>query len=436
VVTKGQDYENLTLGLSSIINTSFEEIIPFKYNYIEQLYEDPKLFLFNVGGEANYLSHGDGMYPINGKWGVMNHQGKVVIPPVFDELRSIAFEETNGSKIYFIANRGKDLNTDYGMIPEPGNYGLIDVSGNEIIPFEYQQIYTGHQNQLIVNKGGYIAFNEYTDYIIGGKWGVIDLTNQIKLPLIYDDINTTGEDYVVRKDAKIKEGDYSAMLSGGKFGVVDQNNKLLVPFSYDYIEAAYNKESLIVVANGCKWSEEGMDYVYGGKWGAVNRNGKVVFALNFDEIYTLDSNLVMLTTGTEYGTEYPGEVKKEGKVGLADYNAKLILPIKYDHIQNGTHFIFATTGETCQIFNKDGTPFSNVIYNELYELTDGYIAYRIGEKNGILKPDGSALFPAVFWSTKNGEYYSYDIQSEGQLFKINEGGNYFYANRKGELYKE
>jgi hypothetical protein len=434
VVSKGQDYESESLGLYSIIDTSFKEIIPFKYNYIQQLYEDPKLFLFNVGGEVEYDIFG--IYPRYGKWGVINHQGKVVIPPVFDEVRSITLEGSDGPEIYFIANRGKSLNMDYGRTPEPGNYGLIDQSGNEIIPFEYQEMYPGGKNQLIVNKDGKIDINNMSvDYIFGGKWGVVDLTNQIKIPLIYDEVSSLNENYVVRKDAKLKEGEYKNFLTGGKFGVVDDNHKLLVPFSYDYIETL-GSYSLIIVANGCKWSDDGLEYIYGGKWGAVNQNGKLVFALNFDEIYTLDSNFVLVKTGTEYDTEYPDEIKKDGKVGLADLNAKLILPIKYDEIQVGTHFIYATLAKKTQIFLKNGTAFSNTIYDELYELSDGYIAYRIGEKNGILNPDGSVLFPAMFWSTKTEYYYSYDIQSEGQLFKISEGGNYFYANRNGELYKE
>jgi outer membrane protein assembly factor BamD (BamD/ComL family) len=433
VVTKGQDYDVPTLGLYSIINTSFEEIIPFKYNYIEQVYEEPTLFIFNVGGEVEY--YGEGLYPASGKWGVVNHQGKVIIPAVFDELRSIILEGEDGNKIYFVANRGKNVYSDYEMELSPGNYGVIDEQGNEIIPFEYQQIYSGNQNQLVVNKGGNIEFDPYGVHIFGGKWGVIDLKNQVRVPIIYDDVLPLGKNYIVRKDAKIKEGDNGSFLVGGKYGVVNENNVLLVPFSYDYIEA-YNSDSLIYVVTGCKWLDEEMLGIQGGKWGAVNQKGQVVFTLNFDEIYSTDSNFIILETGREYGTSYPGEIKKYGKKGLADLNAKLILPIKYDEIQVGTNFIYATLSGKKQIFLKNGSALSGTLYDELYELNEGYIAYRIGEKNGILKPDGSVLFPAMFWSTKTEFYYSYDIQMEGDLFKINEGGTVFYANKKGEIFKE
>ncbi len=434
-VSKGNDYEEPSMGLYSIINTSFEEIIPFKYNYIEQVYEDPKLFLFNVGGDAEYLSHGGGIYPFSGKWGVLNHQGKVIIPAVFDELRSITLKGEDGDKIYFIANRGKNAYSDYEMELHTGNYGVIDEQGNEIIPFEYQEIYQGGKNQLIVNKGGKNTYYYYEFIILGGKWGVIDLKNQVKVPIIYDEVMPLGKNYVVRKDAKIKEGDNGSFMVGGKYGVVNENNVLLVPFSYDYIEA-YNSDSLIYVATGCKWSEEGDYGVYGGKWGALNQKGQVVFTLNFDYLYSMDTNLVIIETGREYETSYPGEIKKYGKKGLADLNAKLILPIKYEEIQVGTNFIYATLSGKKQIFLKNGTALSGTLYDELYELNEGYIAYRIGEKNGILKPDGTVLFPSMFWSTKTEFYYSYDIQMEGDLFKINEGGTFFYANKKGEIFKE
>ncbi len=435
VISKGNNYEEPSFGLYSVINTAFEEIIPFKYNYIEQVYEDPKMFLFNVGGEADYVSHGGGMYPYSGKWGVVNHQGKVIIPPVFDELRSITIEGEDGNKIYFVANRGKNVYDDYGMELDPGNYGLIDDQGNEIIPFEYQEIYQGGKNQLMVNKGGKYAYSSYDYIVLGGKWGVIDLTNKVKVSIIYDDVMPLGENYVVRKDAKITEGENGDFLSGGKYGVVTQNNVLLVPFSYDYIEP-YTSDSLIYVATGCKWPDEGSYGIYGGKWGALNQKGKIVFTLNFDYLYTSDTNFVILETGREYGTGYPGEIKKSGKQGLADLNAKLLLPIKYDEIQVGTNFIYATLGKKIQIFLKSGTALSNTIYDELFELDEGYIAYRIGEKNGILNPDGSVLFPAMFWSTKTEYYYSNDIQMQGDLFKINEGGTFFYANKNGDIFKE
>lgn len=429
VVSKGKTNEgdNPKLGMYALINKDFQEIIPLKYDYIEQVYGYEELYYFNVGGIAGY-GEGGMIVAQGGKWGLLNSTGKVLIPAVFDKLEFLHLNNKTKS-IYFLANRGRKISDS----EEPnfaGNCGLIDINGNEIIPFEYQEIFVGLDNQFIVNKGGALEFGRWGySYIQGGKWGVVDITNTIKIPIIYDDLYKIRQYYIVAKGSK----------KGSKHGILSIDNKIITPLIYDYITYDYQTEKIVLTCMGCKnYSEfDGPEIVYGGQWGAIQNNGKLILNNNFSEILTTnDTNLLILNTGKIYGNEYPGEVKYEGKFGLSDINGKLILPLKFDEITVETNFIFAKLQGKYLIYTKKGELFLDKKFESLSALSNNFISYRLGEKNGILKPDGSELFPPRFWATKNEDGYSYDIGIEGPYFKIVEAGNYFYATEKGDVFRE
>ena len=431
IVSKGNDIENSILGLYAIINENYQEVIPFKYNFIAPVYDRTDLFYFNVGGTGEYTD--GGIYPIAGKWGVVNSTGKVIIPAIFDELTRL-YSEDKSKPIYFVANRGR--NTDTGEDPEiPGNCGLIDINGNEIIPFEYQDITDGGKDQLIVNKGGHLSYVEYGAYISGGKWGVIDFSNKVKVPIIYDELNLAKNNFTFRKGSKIGEyGEYE----GGKYGLVSIDNKMVIPATYDYLDA-YTSGKAVLVCLGCQTaSEPGMPMMpYGGKWGAFDQKGKIILTTSYSEISTTaDSNLLILNNGKVFGKEYPGEVKIEGKFGVSDCSGKLILPVKFDQIIVGSKYIFAKLADKYQVYSKQGALASDKKFDDITELSNSYFSFRIGEKNGILKSDLSELFPARFWATKTELGYDYDISIEGPFFKIQEAGSSFYATEKGEIFKE
>ena len=431
IVSKGNDFENVKLGTYAVINKDLQEIIPFKYNFITPVYQEPNLFYFNVGGEADYI--GGGLFPYSGKWGLINGSGKILIPAIFDKLDAM-YQSDKSNSLCFVANRGRK--TDTGDEPSiTGNCGLLDLNGNEIIPFEYQEIYSGGKNKLIVNKGGGLGFSEGGAYVSGGKWGVIDYSNKVKVPIIYDEVSAIQHNYVVRKGSKM--GEYGIVI-GGKYGLVNSENKVLIPITYDYIDC-YSSNNLIFAALTCQFNTEtdGPPIPFGGKWGAFDHNGKIILATNYTEILTpTDTNLVILNSGKIYGKEYLGEIKDEGKFGLSDRFGKLLLPVKFDNIFVASNFVFAKMGDKYQIYSKQGVLINDKKYDDLNELSNKFISFRSGEKNGILKPDAIELIPAKFWATKSDFGYESGISYDAPYFKIEEAGSYFYATEKGEIYRD
>jgi outer membrane protein assembly factor BamD (BamD/ComL family) len=437
IVSKGNDTENGKLGLYAIIDKYNNVLVPLKYNYIEPVSYDnnSNLFFFNVGGEADFEYRTDSFYPYSGKWGVINIEGKVIIPAVFDELHTLYFPN-DSTKLFFVANRGREFNAEKGEFVT-GKCGLLDKSGNEVIPFEYQGIYFGGNDKLIVNKNGVVDQNIASEYdIIGGKWGVINYTNKLVVPITNDEISLFRNNFIVRKGSKYNE--YGECI-GGKFGLLSSENKIIIPPTYDYI-GTYSSDNLLSVSNGCHFEQESIDKMcVGGKWGVIDENGSLILnPIYSDVLFSNDSNLIILNSGKILGKESFDEVKQQGKFGLSDKNGKLLLPIKFDEIVVATNYVFVKTADKYQIYNKQGVLVSEKKYDDILELSNKFISFRIGEKNGILNPDLKELIQPKFWATKSEYGYSLynDIDIEGAYFKIKEAGVYFYANENGEIYKD
>lgn len=91
--------------------------------------------------------------------------------------------------------------------------GLINDKGEFIIPPIYDNIkYNGGAN-IAVN----IGFEEHESYEESGKWGVIDLNNNILIPLKYSEIY-------------LWENGLYAVEFLKKWGVIDISEKIIIPF--------------------------------------------------------------------------------------------------------------------------------------------------------------------------------------------------------------
>lgn len=139
----------------------------------------------------------------DGKWGFLDDQeGKIVAPFVYDEVNS---------------------NNDYWEVSRDGLWGHIGQKGILLTPCIWEEIYFNLQEHYIVKKDGlYGILNKYYFELIpptyeyiqenksyaivrkNGKYGSIDLRNNVIIPLIYDELD--GSDsfrrLVVKKDGK------------------------------------------------------------------------------------------------------------------------------------------------------------------------------------------------------------------------------------------
>lgn len=212
-----------------------------------------------------------------------------------------------------------------------GSWGITNVYGETIVPFEYDKLLPGYDNDLIG-----ISKND--------KWGLIDRKGKIVVPIAYEyyfgrfgwGASMRGKEhnpyvlfnfgkahfydeavnkivpFIARGKYYFERVDYSPLNYKGKIGLIDQKGSIVIPFEYDEITVPLVEDSIKTIP------------VYqvrkGAQW-ALFKLGKGLIT-PFVECESLvcsysEKKLVCCT-------------RRNGKVIVNDMNLKPISPIEYD----------------------------------------------------------------------------------------------------------
>ena len=301
--------------------------------------------------------------------GFMNRQLQWVIPPKYDGRVWYDMEEVDD---FF----------EYGMIALTdmnGKEGVVDSTGREILPFQDDWVRIASPDLFIIEKRNEKvvgAVNHHGDTVIPFIYNHLYAYNNRYLKVdkqsLYGMLSVTGQEVVPCKyDEMIWESGmgYFAVRQGGKWGVVDSTNNVVVPFIYD---ASYfwffPKSDIILLLIPGKNDDDMNSQVL------LNRNGKVLVSsfdewipsesgerfaiLNYDqdwnatcEIYDRQGRKVDAFERMEYEEELMPyismiPVKRNGKWGFVNRNFELIIPCQYETpIFGGDRYGYVNTGD-------------------------------------------------------------------------------------------
>ena len=190
----------------------------------------------------------DGLAPcqVEGRWGVVNASGAVVINAQYEKIEPFA--------------RGQAAFT------LDGRSGLIDTSGRVVVPAQFDEIYP-------FSEGLAVAQNH-------GRWGAIRGDGSWAITPRFDELR----DFFCAR---------AVALSGEKRGFVDQTGHVLIPLQYDWAfdcmddvcGVVTDGQLLFLSDNGRREQEAGtfimedeefLTVARGPKWGVFRRNGSVV----------------------------------------------------------------------------------------------------------------------------------------------------------------
>lgn len=258
-----------------IIDINGHEVIPMIYDPIEEqdinVYgnDNDKSIEFSLRKHIEIFmgSYIAMIMRLKGKWGVINSEGKKIIPFIYDQMdyfdKKLLVKATN--KMGVISVDGKQiiplsfdeviLNYEEGLLLARKNnrWGLMDKNGKELLSFEYDSI-EPVLGKIIASKGG--------------KKGVFNKKGKLIVPLEYDDI----------KAPDFMSGTYS-VCKDGKWGVLNKDGKSITQLEYDKInDYGFACGRLAVRRNA--------------KWGFINRKGQEVIPCVYDEVFLyFDKNL-------------------------------------------------------------------------------------------------------------------------------------------------
>jgi cold shock CspA family protein len=258
---------------------------------------------------------------INGKLGLVNKFGEVVLEPIFD-----AVERLYGSDYTFECNGKLGLvNAKSGCLLEPKYDDIIS-------KFHYWNAYIVSLN----NKKGIVRTNDESqdsnEWIIAPEFDEIDKITYLPVPLkknglwgyLLDEGKTSP--FIYDEVRGFKDG--YAKVKSRKWGIIDNNYNWVIEPSYDEIINFDVFHKNIVVATVChrgekykvdqhnhrlslekydvvSWFSEGLVTIkLHGKMGVVDKSGQVVIAPIFDEVGNFSEGLASF--------------RKDGKAGYID----------------------------------------------------------------------------------------------------------------------
>lgn len=102
------------------------------------------------------------------------------------------------------------------LVKENGKYGFIDENNIEIIVPQYDDAYP-------------FETDEFTFVRKGDLWGGIDISGNVVLPFEYEDVELFYNDYFYSNVFRLKHN--------SKYGYIDAYGDVFIPFKYDYIES-------------------------------------------------------------------------------------------------------------------------------------------------------------------------------------------------------
>lgn len=307
----------------------------------------------------------------NGKTGLKNQDGKILIPAQYDALGwsngsfSIMNNVTgfrNGQQwgLINLGNQRVAKNIFTELYPADGNLiiagrliansprpmtGCINTSGKQIIPFVYDGIAISSFRAIVFTRIG----NQY-------KYGLIDLENRTLIPQQYQEVRSIG---TLR---------YAVRNFEGKTALFSENGQRMTEFVIDSLSTFKDNRALI----------------YQGKYvGMIDRDGIIRLEAKYRDIHTGDGSGIKVREADEWQF-----VTMDFKV------ARKVQADSVIALENGLFKI--RTASQAQMVKADLTPVGNSILTDIRPFKKGRAVYQLGSLYGMILPDGRIILPAMY----------------------------------------
>ncbi len=414
-------------------------------------------------------------YKENGKYGLINLEGKQITKPVYDEISSINYKEGTF------------------LVKQNELEGIINMKGKVIIKCEYESVTSDNYYSENGNKkqAGFIVSKKTED---GYRYGYANYRGTIILNPIYTQLERVTE-------IANEKGVYFIAFKNGQAGLLKNNKEIL---NYEYEDIQYNVLGSIFVTKR------------NGKYGAVNQEGTTVLYPEYDNVYTggmylnalkdkdififdLNGNKIetneVSKTKTENANYYitidksnkykvvdskdniiidkdytyieylPGDyfiVERDSKSGIIDSNGKSVIELKYDSISriNETDILQMEKNKNIALYNlnmKEIVSMDNAIVKEVKDEKAYILLYSdtdfkyLDKKGNILTSQNLFENNSLFAKNINGKWGFVDkdgnlkVQNDYELVTdfnkygfagIKKDGKWGSINQNGEVVQE
>ena len=383
---------------TKVLNEKNEEILT-NYENINTI--DIKEIVSSIPYEKTVLQ-----YQKDGKYGIINFEGKSIIKPMYEEIKNMPYREgeliakKQGKYGVLNINGGKLLDFKYDYITGDNYYseekkyeldGYIVGINNEQGKMQYGYISNKREQILNVEFDKIYRMNDIKDdeniYLLAEKDGKRQLykNNKILLDNNYQSINYS-------EDSKLL-----ILQKDNKYGVTDLNGKQILSVDYEQIripgnyiiavkdgkqiifDLAGTQKDNLAYTNILKTENENYSVTVdkNDKYGVINKEGDILIENKYNYIQYLYDNYFIVGGET-------------GKSGIINEKGEEILPIKYEVIQklDKNDIVQAMIGNVLELYSKD---MKNIVSmeNGKLEINDEYIKVYSSNQTTYVSNDGT-----------------------------------------------
>ncbi len=347
---------------------------------------------------AKPFINGVGIVERNGKWGMVDRQGKIRIPCRYDGIE-------------FLQNTGNKILRLYVQTPK---YGLIDTLGELAVDAVYDELGSFSEGRLAVKRAGTwgfvndeglevipCRFREVSNFSeglaaakIGNSWGFIDKQGNVVIDFKYARVGNfknglawvatpDGYGYINREEEFVIpaefnraydfEGQVARVVADGEFGLIDSNGQFVLKPRYATIEP-FNEYGLAIASFGKKWL----------KYSVINQRGETVTTQSYNEIQPFSEGLAV--------------VKSVDTYGYIDMTGRQVIPCQYAKASAFYEGRAAVQKNgSCGYINKTGNRVVPFEFSRCQDFDGGKaVVYRGIRRAGLIDLDGNLLIePSV-----------------------------------------
>lgn len=271
---------------------------------------------------------------INGYWGALDRNLKMVVPAIYEYVWSV-FE-------------------GHAVVKKADKYGVVSTNGEVVIPIQYDFI--------TLNNNGIVMAS------CNGMFGVMNLSGTILVPFRkYQDRWATCEGL-----SCVKYNDRYGYISDEGYEIPCIYKKATTAFSGGFaVVTAENGELRIIDRHG-NYTDNAKTKPYFGDW---------------DYVGVFNDGVAYINRGG-WGN---------GKYGVIDTNANLIVDFVFDHIDSFDkgHAIVRKDGSE-GIINTKGEFVVDLIYDDISNFNEGYACVKREGKYGYIDIDGQIVVDTTF----------------------------------------
>lgn len=337
---------------------------------------------------AEPFSEGRAKVRKGNKYGIINPEGKFVLPIQFDDITEWA-EST-----YRVAKGGKWKD---GVLSNE-KYGLADVSGKIVVKPEYEE--------LAMLTGGVAAARK------GKKYGFISDRLQWVVPVEYEAVGSFNEQGLVwvNKGCKLD----GATVNGGKYGVFDSKGNNIVPVKYSSLGTFYKWKKV--------YTNKELEKFKGNLRYLHSEGGSHHLLARKDIDNELYSPLVM----TDYGEIYASTSANGSGNGVwTSEGTMVVAPGAYKHaygVSDGMVLVQTKGGNYNYVDVTSGRLISNRGFKDAWNFRNGVAVIQENEGHYLIDKSGEKITTG----------YDYISPARNEVHIVKKGDKYGAISSSGQ----